>query len=113
MTMFATELLVAEIRNAGADGAGVVALLGFVAILFQINEIRANNRARARGRRFGLHRFGVKTRSFPYPDYDAIKASTVTSARSMRASSRTSSTPARRRSTPSPTSANGKLCDTI
>ena len=52
-----------------------VALLGFVAILFQINEIRSNNRARQRAAGVSrLHRSGVQESEILAPDYDAIKA---------------------------------------
>src|ERR1700712_1147165 len=53
-----------------------VALLGFVAILFQINEIRTNNRAAsARAAFLGYTDLAVKNPKFSYPDYDTIKAS--------------------------------------
>ena len=52
-----------------------VALLGFVAILFQINEIRANNRAAsARAAFLGYTDLAFKNPKFSYPDYEAIKA---------------------------------------
>jgi hypothetical protein len=52
-----------------------VALLGFVAILFQINEIRANNRAASARQAFlGYTDLAFKNPKFSYPDYEAIKA---------------------------------------
>src|SRR5437588_4320528 len=55
-----------------------VALLGFVAILFQINEIRANNRAAsARAAFLGYTDLAFKNPKFSYPDYDAIKAGSL------------------------------------
>ena len=52
-----------------------VALLGFVAILFQINEIRTNNRtASARQVFLGYTDLAFKNPKFAAPDYDAIKA---------------------------------------
>jgi len=53
-----------------------VALLGFVAILFQIDEIRSNNRAvSARQAFLGYTDLAFKNPRFSSPDYDAIKAS--------------------------------------
>jgi len=53
-----------------------VALLGFVAILFQINEIRSNNRAASARQAFlGYTDLAFKNPKFSQPDYDAIKAS--------------------------------------
>jgi hypothetical protein len=52
-----------------------VALLGFVAILFQINEIRSNNRATsARTAFLGYTDLAFKNPRFSAPDYDVIKA---------------------------------------
>ena len=52
-----------------------VALLGFVAILFQINELRSNNRAAsARTAFLGYTDLAFKNPKFSQPDYDAIKA---------------------------------------
>ena len=52
-----------------------VALLGFVAILFQIDEIRSNNRAAsARAAFLGYTDLAFKNPKFSAPDYDAIKA---------------------------------------
>ena len=52
-----------------------VALLGFVAILFQINEIRANNRAASARQAFlGYTDLAFKNPKFSQPNYDAIKA---------------------------------------
>jgi hypothetical protein len=52
-----------------------VALLGFVAILFQINEIRSNNRAASARQVFlGYTDLAFKNPKFAAPDYDAIKA---------------------------------------
>jgi hypothetical protein len=52
-----------------------VALLGFVAILLQINEIRFNNRAAsARAAFLGYTDLAFKNPKFSAPDYDAIKA---------------------------------------
>ena len=51
-----------------------VALLGFVAILFQINEIRSNNReAGARQAFLGYTDLAFKNPQFSLPDYAAIK----------------------------------------
>ena len=51
-----------------------VALLGFVAILFQINEIRSNSReAGARQAFLGYTDLAFKNPLFSLPDYDAIK----------------------------------------
>ena len=51
-----------------------VALLGFVAILFQINEIRTNNRSvSARQAFLGYTDLAFKNPTFSSPDYDAIK----------------------------------------
>jgi hypothetical protein len=53
-----------------------VALLGFVAILFQINEIRTSNRAvSARQVFLGYTDLAFKNPRFAAPDYEAIKAS--------------------------------------
>jgi hypothetical protein len=53
-----------------------VALLGFVAILFQINEIRSNNRAASARQAFlGYTDLAFKNPKFSAPDYDAIKVS--------------------------------------
>src|ERR1700739_3570621 len=52
-----------------------VALLGFVAILFQINEIRASNRAvSARQVFLGYTDLAFRNPKFAAPDYEAIKA---------------------------------------
>jgi hypothetical protein len=52
-----------------------VALLGFVAILFQINEIRSNNRAASARQVFlGYTDLAFKNPKFAEPDYAAIKA---------------------------------------
>jgi hypothetical protein len=52
-----------------------VALLGFVAILFQINEIRSNNRASSARQAFlGYTDLAFKNPKFAQPDYDRIKA---------------------------------------
>jgi hypothetical protein len=54
---------------------GCVALLGFAAVLFQINEIRSNNRAvGARQVFLGYTDLAFKNPSFSAPDYEAIKA---------------------------------------
>ena len=51
-----------------------VALLGFVAILFQINEIRTNARnASARAAFLGYTDLAFKNPKFSAPDYDVIK----------------------------------------
>ena len=51
-----------------------VALLGFVAILFQINEIRSGNRdASARQAFLGYTDLAFKNPKFAAPDYDDIK----------------------------------------
>src|SRR5205807_5282928 len=52
-----------------------VALLGFVAILFQINEIRSNNRAVSARQAFLAYTdLAFKNPKFASPDYAAIKA---------------------------------------
>ena len=52
-----------------------VALLGFVAILFQINEIRsANQAASARQAFLGYTDLAFKNPKFAQPDFEAIKA---------------------------------------
>ena len=52
-----------------------VALLGFVAILFQINEIRTNNRAASARQAFlGYTDLAFKNPKFAQPDYEKIKA---------------------------------------
>ena len=52
-----------------------VALLGFAAILFQINEIRSSNRAvSARQVFLGYTDLAFKNPKFAQPDYDTIKA---------------------------------------
>jgi hypothetical protein len=52
-----------------------VALLGFVAVLFQINEIRTGNRAvGARQAFLGYTDLAFKNPRFSSPDYEAIKA---------------------------------------
>jgi hypothetical protein len=54
-----------------------VALLGFVAILFQINEIRTNNRAAGARKAFlGCTDLAFRNPKFSHPDYDAIKSGT-------------------------------------
>ncbi|MBI3702214.1 MAG: hypothetical protein HY242_17460 [Afipia sp.] len=53
-----------------------VALLGFIAVLFQINEIRSNSReAGARQVYLGYTDLAFKNPQFSAPDYDAIKKS--------------------------------------
>jgi hypothetical protein len=52
-----------------------VALLGVVAILFQINEIRSNNRAASARQVFlGYTDLAFRNPKFSQPDYDTIKA---------------------------------------
>ena len=52
-----------------------VALLGFVAILFQINEIRMNNRAAGARQAFlGYTDLAFRNPKFSHPDYNAIKS---------------------------------------
>ena len=52
-----------------------VALLGFVAILFQVSEIRSNNRAVAARQAFLAYTdLAFKNPKFAHPDYAAIKA---------------------------------------
>jgi hypothetical protein len=52
-----------------------VALLGFVAILFQINEIRGGNRASSARQAFlGYTDLAFKNPKFSQPDYERIKA---------------------------------------
>jgi hypothetical protein len=52
-----------------------VALLGFVAILLQINEIRSNNRAASARQAFlGYTDLAFKNPKFSQPDFDRIKA---------------------------------------
>ena len=51
-----------------------VALLGFVAILFQINEIRTNNRGSSARQAFlSYTELAFQNPKFSQPDYDAIK----------------------------------------
>jgi hypothetical protein len=51
-----------------------VALLSFVAILFQINEIRTNNRAAGARQAFlGYTDLAFRNPKFSHPDYDAMK----------------------------------------
>jgi len=51
-----------------------VALLGFVAILFQINEIRGNSRAASARQAFlGYTDLAFRNPKFSAPDYDRIK----------------------------------------
>ena len=51
-----------------------VALLGFVAILFQINEIRSNARAASARQAFlGYTDLAFRNPKFSQPDYDTIK----------------------------------------
>ena len=51
-----------------------VALLGFVAILFQINEIRTGNRTSSARQVFlGYTELAFQNPKFSQPDYDAIK----------------------------------------
>jgi hypothetical protein len=51
-----------------------VALLGFVAILFQINEIRSNNRAASARQAFlGYTDLAFRNPKFSQPDFDTIK----------------------------------------
>jgi hypothetical protein len=53
----------------------IVALLGFVAILFQINEISSGNRAASARQAFlGYTDLAFKNPKFSSPDYAAIKA---------------------------------------
>src|SRR5580692_10565195 len=53
-----------------------VALLGFVAVLFQINEIRFSNRAASARQVFlGYTDLAFKNPKFAAPDYEAIKVS--------------------------------------
>jgi hypothetical protein len=55
-----------------------VALLGFVAILFQINEIRFNNRAASVRQIFlGYTDLAFKNPKFSAADYDAIRAGSL------------------------------------
>ena len=50
-----------------------VALLGFVAILFQISELRSNNRSTSARQAFlGYTDLAIKNPKFSAPDYDAI-----------------------------------------
>jgi hypothetical protein len=52
-----------------------VALLGFVAILFQINEIRAGNRAASARQAFlGYTDLAFKNPKFSQPNFDTIKS---------------------------------------
>src|SRR5947207_16024586 len=53
-----------------------VALLGFVAILFQINEIRTSNRASSARQAFlGYTDLAFKNPKYSQPDYEKIKTS--------------------------------------
>ena len=59
-----------------------VALLGFVAILFQINDIRTNNRdSSARQAFLGYTELAFQNPKFSQPDYEAIKAGSRVSPR--------------------------------
>jgi hypothetical protein len=52
-----------------------VALLGFIAILFQIDELRSNNRATSARQAFLAYTdLAFKNPKFSAPNYDAIKA---------------------------------------
>src|ERR1700730_17674795 len=63
-------------RSQGQMTQAAGALLGFVAILLQINEIRSNNRsASARQVFLGYTDLAFKNPKFSHPDYDAIKVS--------------------------------------
>ena len=85
-----------------------VALLGFVAILFQINEIRANNRAASARQAFlGYTDLAFKNPKFSRPTTMRSRPAAATSRFNMRALSLISSTPARRRPPRSPTGPNG------
>src|SRR2546429_6794598 len=71
----ATELLVAEIRDAGADGAGGRGAARLRCDIVQINDIRSNNRAASARQAFlGYTDLAFKNPKFSIPDYDAIKA---------------------------------------
>jgi hypothetical protein len=55
-----------------------VALLGFLAVLFQINEIRTSNRASSARQVFlGYTELAFKNPKFSYPDYEKIKAGSL------------------------------------
>ncbi|XSC46579.1 hypothetical protein ACF1BQ_012750 [Bradyrhizobium sp. RDT10] len=85
-----------------------VALLGFVAILFQINEIRTNNRATSARQAFlGYTDLAFKNPKFAQPDYEKIKAAGGDEQVQYESLSPTSSTPARKRSARSRESASG------
>jgi len=59
----------------GKMAQAAVALLGFVAILFQINEIRTGNRASSARQAFlGYTDLAFKNPKFSQPDYERIKA---------------------------------------
>jgi hypothetical protein len=59
----------------GQIAQAIVALLGFVAILFQINEIRTGNReSSARQAFLGYTDLAFRNPKFAQPDYERIKA---------------------------------------
>ena len=75
-----------------------VALLGFIAILFQINEIRSNNRAASARQVFlGYTDLAFKNPNLPTPTTTRSRREATTSRFSTRALSPTSFMPARRR----------------
>ena len=62
-------------RTLAQMAQAAVALLGFVAILFQINEIRMNSPAAGARQAFlGYTDLAFRNLKFSHPDYDAIKA---------------------------------------
>jgi hypothetical protein len=61
--------------NAAQIAAAAISICGFVAILFQINELRSNSRAAsARQAYLGYMDMAFKNPSFTVPDFDKIKA---------------------------------------
>ena len=87
-----------------------VALLGFVAILFQINEIRSNNRAASARQAFlGYTDLAFKNPKFcRRPTTMRSRRAAATSRFNTRALSPISFMPARRRSPRSPAGRNGR-----
>ena len=63
--------------NGAQIAAAVVSLLGFTAVLFQIGEVRTNNRAAgARQVYLGYTDAALKNPQFSSPDYEKIRAGT-------------------------------------
>src|SRR5262249_18057548 len=64
-----------KLGNAAQIASAVVAAFGFIAILFQINELRSNSRATSARHTFlGYMDMAFKNPSYSEPDYARIKA---------------------------------------